>query len=122
MRAGEAYKWLNLAPGTYTAANQSSAGGVGQTLSTGFVLQGGSYELSLNCTGTPSMAFQQLGPNGTTFTSLFLTPDIAPTTPLTPAVLAGIYRVLNIPPGIYKITVGTSTANYVSLTRIPQSE
>jgi hypothetical protein len=122
MRAGEAYRWSNIAAGTLNAANSTTPNVNGGT--SGFLLQGGSYMVELLCTGTPAMTLKKLGPDGSTFEAVALIADTAAftTAPTTPVAAAGIYRALNVPPGLYEIVITTSTANYVQLTRIPQGE
>lgn len=114
MRAGESFKLVNVAAGTYAVTPNS--GNVQ-------ALQGGHYFLDFICTGSPSFALNVLGPDGTTWT---------PVLPIhsgvgfagTPALVnaAGTYWYFYLPAGKYEIVIGTSTANYVSLTRIQTSE
>lgn len=122
MRAGEALAWLNKAAGTYTAATANQSGGAGQADTTGFLLQGGTYQVSIVCTGTPALEVDQLGPDSATWIELYLQPDSAPGTPTQTLVTSGIAAKFTVPPGKYRVKVATSTANYVRLTRIPMSE
>lgn len=114
MRAGESFKLSNVAAGTYPV--KPNSGNVQ-------ALQGGHYFLDLICTGTPSLKLEVLGPDGTTYT------EVLPIksgvgfagTPAT-IVAAGLYWYFYLPPGNYQIVIATSTANYVSLTRVPEAE
>lgn len=122
MRATESYKWLNKAPGTYDLSNQQQSGGNPFAASGGIPLDGGTYQIAIICTGTPSLTFQQLGPDGVTWENMFMAPDSAPGTPISALITSGIFAKVTVPPGLYRIAVATSTANYVSLTRVPTSE
>lgn len=114
MRAGESFKLSNVAAGTY--AVKPNSGNVQ-------ALQGGHYFLDFLCTGSPTFALQVLGPDGTTWTTVGAIADGAALTsaPATPGA-AGVFRYFYLPAGKYQIIIGTSTANYVSLTRIQISE
>lgn len=123
MRAGESFKWLNLAAGTYDLSNVSNTQNKAGVAGKGFVLQGGDYFLDLLCTGSPTLALNILGPDGATWTLVLPTAANVGTAGTPAAVAAaGVYRYFSLPPGVYEIVVATSTANYVSLTRIPEAE
>lgn len=123
MRAGESFKWLNLAAGTYDNSNASGRQNAAGVAGKGFVLQGGDYFLDLICTGSPTLALNILGPDGVTWTTVLPTANSVGFAGTPAAVTAaGLYRYFELPPGVYEIVVGTSTANYVALTRIPTSE
>lgn len=114
MRGSEAFKLVNVAPGTYPVQPD----GAGAPY-----LFGGTYKLDLICTGTPALALKMLGPDGVTYTEIFPTANNVGFAG-TPATItaAGTYTYAYLPPGIYEIVIGTSTANYISLTRVPVSE
>ena len=115
MRAGEAFLLKNAAAGTYAVSPQANQPNV---------LQGGWYELEwLATVGGGNLALQKLGPDGTTWEVWPMTLDTnalttAPVTSLTAAGGAKFWA----PPGQYRIVITTSTANYVSVCRIPTSE
>lgn len=123
MRAGESFHWggaiggAGVAPGTLQYPDDNNPNKVGP-----LVLQGGTYEVEIDCTGTPALAVQKLGPDGATFTARFITPDAAQGTPAASLIASGASGKLVVPPGLYRVVVATSTANFVSLTRIPMSE
>ena len=105
MRAQESYRQSNVAAGTYGP----------------FTLDGGSYQLALECTGTPAIALQQCMPNGSTFVALFGRPNTAtPTTWIASGIASGVIITFDaLPPGTYQVVISTSTANFFALTRIP---
>ncbi len=109
----ESFKLSNVAAGTY----QVQPDGCGPNLSGGF------YFLALQCTGSPTLALQVLGPDGVNYIEVFPTANNVGFAG-TPATItaAGTYKYTYLPPGIYRIVIGTSTANYVSLTRVPAVE
>jgi len=121
MRAGESFRWSNLAAGTYDLSNCAHPG-VAPFPTGPIVLDGGTYQIGIHCTGTPALTFKQLGPDGSTFEAVYMQPDSAPGTPILTIASSGLFAKVTIPPGAYHIVVGTSTANYVALTRIPMSE
>lgn len=120
MRAGESLTWFNVAAGTYGASQARNARAGSST--TDFVLQGGTYQIGIVCTGTPSLAIKQLGADGVTYETVYIVPDAAPGTPAVALILSGAFGKVTVPPGRFQIVIGTSTANYVNLTRIPLSE
>lgn len=114
MRASENFLLKNVAAGTYPVKPD----GAGSNY-----LNGGDYLLDFLCTGSPTLALEILGPDGSTWVTLLAYPDNVGLAGTPAAVTAaGIYRYLHLPPGTYRIVIGTSTANYVSLTRTPVSE
>lgn len=114
MRASEAFKLKNVAAGTYSVIPDGHGSDY---------LFGGDYFLDLVCTGSPTLALQVLGPDNAAWTEVFPTSNTVgyAGTPATIAA-AGTYKYTLLPPGRYRIVIGTSTANYVSLTRAPLSE
>lgn len=74
-----------------------------------FELRGGKYACDFTGTGTGTVDLSRLGPDGTTYIACGLTQITATTGS----------QVLDLPPGQYKVTVATFTANYVTITRIP---
>jgi len=113
MRATESFKLSNVAAGTYAV----------QPDGCGPYLMGGVYFLDLVCTGSPTLQLQILGPDNATWTEVFPTANAVgfAGTPATVAA-AGTYKYTFLPPGQYRLIIGTSTANYVSLTRVPVAE
>lgn len=94
MRSQESFlPFNNAAPGTSAA----------------FYLEGGLYQIDIVCTGTPSATLNRVGPDGST-----LIPTSAAIT-----ASGGVIAPQYLPPGIYKAVIATSTANYLSVTRIP---
>lgn len=91
----------NAAAGTY---NMPAGAGLPQGVS------GGLYVVMLSCTGTPSLQVQALDPSGNWVNvgAAFVTAS------------GGSFTV-QLPPGVIRITVATSTANYVTVSRCPQS-
>lgn len=114
MRGSESFKLSNVAAGTYPVQPD----GAGAPY-----LMGGVYFLDFLCTGSPTLALKILGPDGSTYTEVFPTANNVGFAG-TPATItaAGTYKYVFLPPGVYEIVIGTSTANYVSLTRVPVSE
>ena len=117
MRAGDAFHWTNVAAGTLQYPDDNHP-----QLTGPLVLQGGIYEVEIDCTGTPALTVAKLGPDGVTWTNRYITPDAAQGTPAASLVASGASGKLVLPPGNYRVAVATSTANYVSLTRVPTSE
>ena len=93
MRAQESFKIVNQPAGTYGP----------------YFIQGGKYQLAITVTGTPSINLQQLGPDGATWLNVNAS-----------ALVANGVTNYDLPPGQYQIVIGTSTANYVTLTRVPE--
>lgn len=91
MRAGECYRKSNVAAGTYGP----------------FTLMGGKYQIAVVATGTISVKLNILGPDGLTY--LLAITEIT----------ANGFANYDLPPGTYQIVIATSTANYVTVTRIP---
>lgn len=91
----------NAAAGTY---NMPTGAGLPQGIS------GGLYIVLFACTGTPSLQVQQLDPFGNWINvgAAFVT-------------ASGGSFTINLGPGQVRITVSTSTANYVTLSRCPQA-
>ncbi len=114
MRATEAFKLKNVAPGTFSVIPEGHGSDY---------LFGGDYFLDLICTGSPTLALQMLGADGATWVEVFPTANAVGYAG-TPATItaAGTYKYTLLPPGRYRMVIGTSTANYVSLTRAPESE
>lgn len=116
MRAGESYLLSNAAAGTYSISPNANQAGV---------LQGGLYEINWVCTiGGGNLAVQKLGPDGSTWIVVPLALDtnaatVAPVVSLTASASTAKFWA---EPGQYRIVITTSTANYVSVTRIPTSE
>jgi len=73
-----------------------------------FELKGGKYMLAYAGTGTGSVDLEMEGPDGTTY--IAVATQITATTG---------HQVLDLPPGQYKCVIATFTANYASITRIP---
>lgn len=73
-----------------------------------FALQGGTY--SMNCIGTGfgTVDLKILGQDGSTFFSV-----------LAAAFAANGYKSFTIPPGVYKVTISTTTAVYFRIDHIP---
>lgn len=100
MRSHEVFVFAaNAAAGTY--AQPTGAGAPGYIV-------GGRYIVLLKCTGTPSLQVQALDGSGNAINvgAAFVTTG------------GGSFEVA-LPPGQVQITVSTSTANYVTLARIP---
>lgn len=102
MRATEAFKLKNVAPGTYPVIPD----GHGSQY-----LFGGRYQFQAFGTGTGSVVLQQQAADGSTFESSFTAVTTLPNV-----------QTVDLPPGKYQIVIATFTANYVSLTRVPVSE
>lgn len=117
MRAGDAYHWTNKAAGTLQFPDDNHP-----NLSGPLTLQGGTYQIVLHCTGTPALAFQQLSADGQTWVPMYVVPDAAPATPINSVVTSDAFNKVTCPPGQYRFVIGTSTANYLGLTRIPTAE
>lgn len=92
MRAGESFKASNVVAGTYGP----------------YFLNGGKYQFTLNCTGTPSAVVNKLGPDGATYL------------PVAAALVLPGIATYDLPPGTYQVVITTSTANYFDLTRVPE--
>jgi hypothetical protein len=97
MRSQEAVNiFANAAPGT----------------SAQFELHGGTYQLSVAATGSGgTVTLSQLGPDGATFI-----PCASSSTALT----AAGTQLYDLPPGQYKLVVGTLTAVYAIICRVPK--
>jgi hypothetical protein len=107
MRATESFQAQNVAAGTFGP----------------WFLEGGTYELALSCTGTPACALSKLMPDGTTYVDQYGRPNTAtPGTYIKSLITADKLVFPDLAPGQYKVVISTSTANYLSLTRVPNSE
>ncbi len=121
MRAVDSWGWKDLAAGTYTAANSVTPNANSPAGS--FLLLGGRYMLDYIATTPTTCALQKLGSDGSTWEVVYLQPSNAtPNTWLAALTTNGEIGYADLPPGQYRIVVATSTANYVSIVRIPISE
>jgi len=93
MRMVDGYQVKNAAAGTYGP----------------FELKGGMYAWTTNSTGTGTIDLKIIAGDGST--ALAVATQITATT----GFQTGIY----LPPGQYEIVIGTFSANYVMLTRVP---
>lgn len=73
-----------------------------------FNLRGGSYWIETNSTGSGTIDLKRLGPNGTTYTAR-----------ITQITATAGQQTITLPPGTYEWVIGTFTANYLEITRIP---
>lgn len=106
MRAQESFQAANAAAGTFGP----------------YALTGGTYELALDCTGTPACALQKKMPNGT-FVDQYGRPNTAtPGTYIKSLVTVDKIVFPDLAPGTYQVVISTSTANYFTLTRVPNGE
>lgn len=116
MRAGESFVLRNVAAGTYKISPQGKQPGV---------LQGGWYELAWICTiGGGNLAVKSLGPDSSTeiVVPMTLNTNAQTAAPVTSLTASSSVARFWAPPGQYEIVITTSTANYVSVARIPTSE
>lgn len=121
MHATESFILKNVAPGTFPVVMGNSGGGDGSGRN---YIMGGRYALDLICTGTPALEIQKLGPDGSTYLSIVYYFNNAGTEAdlvIGKLLLSGQSKSLDLAPGIYRIVIATSTANYVQLTRVPVS-
>jgi hypothetical protein len=73
----------------------------------GFQLKGGSYGVAVQATfGGQTVTFQMVGPDGSNYVSVC-------------TATAANFQVINIPAGQFRFTVGTATAVYAEVIRIP---
>ena len=102
MRAGEAFKYQDVAAGTYGP----------------FTLQGGLYQLDvLAVWGGGSLALRELGPDQATWIAKYVAPTSPPNSPINSIVANGSYQI-SLPPGRYRLVFATGSAGYFVLTRI----
>lgn len=102
----ESFQANNAAPGTFGP----------------YTLQGGSYEFALSCTGTPAASLQKLMPNGSAFVAQYGRPNTAtPGTYINSLITADKLTFDDLAPGQYQVVIATSTANYFTLTKVPQA-
>jgi hypothetical protein len=96
MRAQEAVRpFANGAPGT----------------SATFELKGGIYALDFLGTGTGTVVLNRLAGDGVTFLPV----------PLPAAITVSVIaEPLYLPPGQYNVVIATTTANYVTICRVPE--
>lgn len=121
MHAGESFVLSNVAAGTYPVVMGNSGGGVNSGRP---YVMGGRYALDIVCTGTPSLELKKLGPDGSTYLSIVAPFNNAGTEAdlvIGKLILSGQTKNLDLAPGVYEVVIGTSTANYVALTRVPVS-
>ena len=116
MRAGESWAWLNVAAGTLELPDLNHAGRTGP-----LVLQGGLYLMEYIGTNPTTCTLEKLGPDSSTWETVYTKLD-STDAPVAALTTSGSLGRAWVPPGQYRIVVATSTANYVSLTRIPTSE
>lgn len=76
-----------------------------------FDLKGGLYAIDYVGTGTGTVTLQRLGPDGTTYLNITLTPAITAS--------SGDPSPQNLPPGRYQVVIATLTASYMTITRVP---
>lgn len=73
-----------------------------------FILQGGTYGMTCVGTGFGTVDLKLMAQDGSTFFSV-----------LAAAFAANGYKSITIPPGIYKISVTTTTGVYVQIAKVP---
>jgi hypothetical protein len=106
MRAGESFKYQDVAAGTYGP----------------FTVQGGLYQLDVIATfGGGDLYLEQLGPDQTTWLAKYVAPTSAPTSPVNTITASGSYQA-SLPPGQYRLVFTTGSAGYFTLCRVPTSE
>jgi hypothetical protein len=75
---------------------------------TGFKLLGGTYGMTVTATwGGGSVDLKKLSADGSTYVSV-----------LSSTFTANAHQTVNIPPGIYQLTVATATAVYADITSV----
>lgn len=75
-----------------------------------FALRGGKYAVAaIGTWGGGSAKLQTLGPDGSTYLSVSSGTDFS----------ANGYGVVDLPPGMYQLTIATATAVSATITRIP---
>jgi hypothetical protein len=81
---------------------------IGAVTTAAFELRGGKYMLLTKSTGTGTIDLEMQAFDGVTY--IPVATQVTATTS---------HQVLDLPPGQYEIVIGTFTANYITLTRIP---
>jgi hypothetical protein len=79
-----------------------------------FELRGGNYVIDFVGTGTGTVVLNRLNADGVTFSPVTLTPAIT--------VTAVDSTPVQLPPGQYQVVITTTTANFVTITRVPTAE